>query len=78
MSMIQINLSLIHPLSRIDTYLLEQEEEKMTEIIECEYCSCDLAKGMNWWFEIAICNDCHNERVNSDSEYQARLAEYGD
>ena len=50
----------------------------MTEIMECEYCSCDLLKGMNWWFEIAICNDCHNERVNSDSEYQARLAEYGD
>lgn len=49
----------------------------MDEVVECEYCSCDLHEGVNWWFEIPICNDCHNERL-ADPRYLQRLAELGD
>lgn len=49
----------------------------MDDVVECEYCSCDLHKGMNWWFEIQICDNCHNEQL-ADEDYQARLKKLGD
>lgn len=48
------------------------------DVTECEFCSRDLLRGMNWWFqELAVCNDCHNQQV-ADPHYLRRLDALGD
>lgn len=41
----------------------------MDQVNECLYCSTDLLKGINWWFDYNICNDCHNREKDTNPEY---------